>query len=179
MEQNNATELQEEILIENRFILEEEDIREYTRRVFFSPFIIGLQAFLGVASLLMLYYYITSRNVAYLFYVIIVLVLYFLRFFLYRRRAHIAICQVQETNRGRQGIITVRAHEEGILLAGETGESIRLSWYDFAPKVSETKHLLFLRTKGYHLVIFKKGAYTLGDEEDLKDLLAAKGFKVK
>ena len=179
MEQNNATELQEEILIENRFILEEEDIREYTRRVFFSPFIIGLHVFLGFAALYMLNNYVVTRNVLYLCYVIAVPILYILRFVQYRHRAHVAICQMRETTNGQREPLTVRAHEEGIILVGKSGESVRLPWYNLKSKVYETKHLLLIKTKGYHLVVFKKDAYTLGDEEDLKDLLAAKGFKVK
>lgn len=179
MEQNDMPEVQEDILIENHFILEDDDIREYTRRVFFSPLVIGLHVFLSFAALYMLYNYVITRNVLYLCYVIAVPILYILRFAQYRRRAHIVICQMREADNGQRAPITVRAHGEGIILIGKSGESVRLPWYDLKPKVYETKHLLLIKTKGYHLVIFKKGAYTLGNEEDLKDLLAAKGFKVK
>jgi len=179
MEQNNVTEIQEQMLIENRFVWEDNDVREYTRRFFFSPLIIGLHVFLGFAALYMLYNYVITHNVLYLCYVVIVPILYILRFAQCRRRAHVAICQMREAYNGQREPITVRVHEEGIILVGKSGESVRLPWYDLKSKVYETKHLLLIKTKGYHLVAFKKDAYTLGDEEDLKDLLAAKGFKVK
>ncbi len=179
MEQNNVTEIQEEILIENRFILEENDIREYTSRLFFSPFIIALLVFLMISCMVAIISYFFTHDTADLIQAISTILCIALYFYLCRRRTTLGILRAKERSNGNPYPITTKVHDEGIMVGEKREESARLSWYDLRPKVYESRHLLFLRTKGYQLVIFKKGAYTLGDEEDLKDLLAAKGFKVK
>jgi hypothetical protein len=179
MEQNDMPEVQEDILIENHFELQEEDIREFTHRIFFSPILAVLLLFFAISGLASILSYIFTRDTWDLIQAISIVAGVAFYYYLCHRRTTLGILRAKESNNGTLYSLTTKVQDEGIMIGGSRETDVRLAWYDLRPKVYESRHLLFLRTKGYQLVIFKKGAYTLGDEEDLKDLLAAKGFKVK
>ena len=179
MEQNDMTEVQDDILIENHFEMQEEDIREYTHRVFFSPILTVMLVFFTISGLASILSYLFTRDTGDLISAVFIVVCVAFYFYLCHRRTNLNILRAKESNNGTLYSLTTKVDDEGIVVGGSHEKIIRLSWYDLRPKVYESRHLLFLQTKGYQVILFKKGAYTTGNEEDLKDLLAAKGFKVK
>ena len=130
----------------------------------------------GLASILS---YLFTRDTGDLIFAVSIVVYVAFYFYLCHRRTTLNILRAKESNNGTLYSLTTKVDDEGIVVGGSREKIIRLSWYDLRPKVYESRHLLFVQTKGYQVILFKKGAYTTGNEEDLKDLLAAKGFKVK
>ena len=136
MEPNDMTEVQEDILIENHFEMQEEDIRECTHRVFFSPILTVMLVFFAISGLASILSYLFTRDTRDLISAVSIVAFVAFYFSLCHRRTTLNILKAKESNNGTLYSLTTKVDDEGIVVGGSREKSVSLSWYDLRPRAS-------------------------------------------
>lgn len=165
------------ILFESTHVRNKEFYKEiYSYYHFKSKSAVILEVIVGMALLTSLLSLVFDTSVDYTIYGCILFII-LVRLWSYRRTVKISMDREKEISSEGEITYTVAASEDKIFHKSSLGtyQTIDLS---VIKKVYKTKNYIVLQSQAKQLYVFKKDAFTIGEEHTFLTFLRGKGYKI-